>query len=159
LRFCIRKQRKYYIKQIPTLKVPQKRTVPHTEPAQSNIKLILWQVHCEKRLAIFPSPDGMSLTKLSLAKESLVCAFSAGDGKIANIFLQCSVHSSKKDAKNDIPLETPCDIVPLLIFNLEQHTKKPRDERGAGECGSRHLKWFIHSTSHPSPLVLGSWGE
>jgi hypothetical protein len=36
-------------------------------------------VHCKKRLTIFLSPAGMSLTKLS-----------AGEGKIANIFLQCT---------------------------------------------------------------------
>jgi hypothetical protein len=31
---------------------------------------------------VFPAPAGMSLTKLSLAG-------TAGDGKIANLFLQC----------------------------------------------------------------------
>jgi hypothetical protein len=29
-------------------------------------------VHCKKRLAIFPSPAGMSLTKLSLAGNNLI---------------------------------------------------------------------------------------
>jgi hypothetical protein len=75
----------------------------------------------------------MSITKLSLAKESLVCAFSAGEGKIVNLFLQCNVHSSKKRCQNDLLLKTPCDIVPLLIFNLEQHTKKPIEMRGERE--------------------------
>jgi hypothetical protein len=28
-----------------------------------------YQVHCKKRLAVFPSPAGMSLTKLSLARK------------------------------------------------------------------------------------------
>ncbi len=31
-----------------------------------------WTVHCKKRLAIFPSPAGMSLTKLSLAGNNLI---------------------------------------------------------------------------------------
>jgi hypothetical protein len=30
------------------------------------------QLHCKKRLAVFPSPDGMSLTKLSLAGNNLI---------------------------------------------------------------------------------------
>ncbi len=49
----------------------------------------------KKRLAIFLLPAGMSLTKLSLAgknllfptRESLVGDISAGDRKIANLFL------------------------------------------------------------------------
>jgi hypothetical protein len=52
------------------------------------------QIHCKKRLTIFPSPFGMSLTKLSLegnkelfqARESLVNDIPAGDGKLANLF-------------------------------------------------------------------------
>jgi hypothetical protein len=54
-------------------------------------------VHCKKRLAIFPSPAGMSLIKLSLVgnyfiipgQESLVSDISAGDEKIVHAFLQC----------------------------------------------------------------------
>jgi hypothetical protein len=54
--------------------------------------------HCKKRLGVFLSPAGMSLTKLSLARnnkivparESLVIDFPAGDRKIANFFLQCT---------------------------------------------------------------------
>ncbi len=37
-----------------------------------------WQVHCKKRLVIFPSPAGMSLTKLSLAGNNL---FILGQGE------------------------------------------------------------------------------
>ncbi len=52
----------------------------------------------KKRLAIFPSPAGMSLTKLSLAgiiklflsRESLVSDIPAGDGKIAYLFYSVS---------------------------------------------------------------------
>ncbi len=55
-------------------------------------------VHCKKRLAVCPSPAGISLTKLSLAgnfyklfpsRESLVNDIPAGDGKTAVLFLQC----------------------------------------------------------------------
>ncbi len=38
-------------------------------------------VHCKKRLALSPSPAGMSLTK-----HSLVSNIPAGDGKTANLF-------------------------------------------------------------------------
>ncbi len=57
------------------------------------------RIHCKKRLAIFPSPPaGMSLTKLSLARNNknysrpgrVVSDIPAGDGIIANLFLQCS---------------------------------------------------------------------
>jgi hypothetical protein len=46
-------------------------------------------VHCKKRFVIFPSPAGMSLTKLSLAGnnwQSLVSDIPAEDGKTANSF-------------------------------------------------------------------------
>ncbi len=56
--------------------------------------LILRALHCKKRLAILPSPAGMSHTKLSLAgnylvfppRESLVSDIPAGDGKTADLF-------------------------------------------------------------------------
>ncbi len=35
-------------------------------------KLPKWSVHCKKSLAIFPSPEWMSLTKLSLAGNNLI---------------------------------------------------------------------------------------
>jgi hypothetical protein len=56
-------------------------------------------VHCKKKLAVFPSAAGMSLSKLSLAgnnfiipeaRESLVNDIPAGDRKTINLFLQCS---------------------------------------------------------------------
>jgi hypothetical protein len=57
-------------------------------------------VHCKKRLAIFLSLAGISLTKLSLAagnnltaREILVSDIPARAGKIDNLFLQCT-HSS-----------------------------------------------------------------
>jgi hypothetical protein len=40
----------------------------------------LYYVHCKKRLSIFPSPDGMSLTKLSLAgREKSTSFFNSGN--------------------------------------------------------------------------------
>jgi hypothetical protein len=61
-------------------------------------------LHCKKRFVIFPSPAGMSLTKLSLGgnndviyklfppRESLVSDIPPGVGKIVNLFY--SVFSS-----------------------------------------------------------------
>jgi len=69
-------------------------------------------LHCEKRLASFPSPAGMSLTTLSLgrnidviyklfpARESVVSDIPAGDGNIANLFLQCLI---KKESEGRNP--------------------------------------------------------
>ncbi len=61
-----------------------------------------WSVlHCKKSFSIFPSPAGMSLTKLSLGgnnlymtslfppRKSLVIDIPAGDGNIKKLFLQC----------------------------------------------------------------------
>ncbi len=54
------------------------------------------KVHGKKRLLIFLSPAGMSLTKLTQqfnysrpGRESLVSDIPAGDGKTANFFLLC----------------------------------------------------------------------
>ncbi len=49
----------------------------YTGPEAARRMHQVYGVHC-KRLAVFPSPAGMSLTKLSL------------DGKTANLFLQCT---------------------------------------------------------------------
>jgi hypothetical protein len=58
-------------------------------------------IHRKKSFSIFPSPAGMSLTKLSLGgnndiiyklfppRESLVSDIPAGDGNIEKLFLQC----------------------------------------------------------------------
>jgi hypothetical protein len=60
-------------------------------------------LHCKKRLAVFPSPAGCHLPnspwariKLFPARESLLSDIPAGDGKAANLFLQCSHITSKK---------------------------------------------------------------
>jgi hypothetical protein len=69
---------------------------PHPPPARALHFSVL--VHCKNRFTIFPSPAGMSLTKLSLAagnnltsRESLVSDIPAWDGKIDNLFLHCTV--------------------------------------------------------------------
>jgi hypothetical protein len=43
------------------------------------------------RLAIFPFPVGMSLTKLSLAGNNLVSDITAEDGKITNLFYNVEI--------------------------------------------------------------------
>jgi hypothetical protein len=68
------------------------------------ILTVMMASHTVKRLAIYPSPAGTPLTKLSLAGNnliipgqrpgSLVSDIPAGDGKIANLFLQCKYHSA-----------------------------------------------------------------
>ncbi len=66
-----------------------------------NFPLSKIPLHCKKELAVFPSPAGMSLIKLFLGGNnlvfsrpervwSLVSDIPAGDGKMANSFLQCS---------------------------------------------------------------------
>jgi hypothetical protein len=64
------------------------------------VKFDIFCIHkkqeCKKRLTIFPSPAGMSPTKLSLdgnnkinpVQEDLVSDILAEDGKMANLFLQ-----------------------------------------------------------------------
>ncbi len=39
------------------------------------------KLHCKKRLAVFPSPAGMSLTKLSLDGENLIIPVQGEIGK------------------------------------------------------------------------------
>jgi hypothetical protein len=63
--------------------------------------------HCKKRFEVFPSPAGMSQTKLSLdgnhllipvpSRESLVSDIPAGDRKTANLFLQCLFDNLRND--------------------------------------------------------------
>ncbi len=57
-------------------------------------------IHCKKRLAVFPSPAGMSLTELSLAGNNLIIPgqgefgvsdIPAGEWKTAKVFLQCMI--------------------------------------------------------------------
>jgi hypothetical protein len=47
---------------------------PAMRPAGSSLSEIKLYIglHCKKRLAVFPSPAGMSLTKLSLAGNNLI---------------------------------------------------------------------------------------
>jgi hypothetical protein len=70
----------------------QSQHLPTQLETQGRQIAVLKKVHCKKRLAIFPSPAGMSTTKLSRvwnkfpARESLVSDIPTGDGKIANLF-------------------------------------------------------------------------
>ncbi len=64
-------------------------------------------VHCKKRSTSFPSPAGMSLTKLPLGRnnsvmtsiipprESLVVTSRLGTGNLRNFFLQCTPCDSR----------------------------------------------------------------
>jgi hypothetical protein len=69
----------------------------------------------KKGLAVFRSPAGMSLTKLFLggnnlifpARESLVSDIQAGDGKIANLFLQCRPELTIEPHLMSTPESTP----------------------------------------------------
>jgi hypothetical protein len=54
----------------------QSTPVPPMSHLNRYIPPPLFQLHCKKRLAIFPSP----------ARKSLVCDIPAGDGKITNLF-------------------------------------------------------------------------
>jgi hypothetical protein len=65
-------------------------------------------VHRKKRFSIFPSPAGMSLTKLSLGgnnlymtslfppRDSLVSDIPAGDGNIKKLFFTVCIHFDKQ---------------------------------------------------------------
>ncbi len=73
----------------------------HHTSCASFISKLLEHLHCKKRFAVFPSPDGMSLTKLPLAwnnllfqaSGSLVSDIPAEDGKISTFFNRVPRHS------------------------------------------------------------------
>ncbi len=89
----------------------------------------MWSLHCKKRLAVFPSPAGMPLTKLSLAGNNL------GDRKTANLFLLCK--SDKKGTMHEhvflsILLSTLGKSNPALIkkkIKFSSYLSKFRVER------------------------------
>ncbi len=95
-----------------------------SEHPRSNI-LLLDSVHWKKRLAIFPSPAGMSLTKLFLdgnfqifsARESLVSDIPAGDGKNDNHFY--SVKGSYEQINTFHLLISACLKLLLGVFNTK----------------------------------------
>jgi hypothetical protein len=74
----------FCFKPISFLFLAEKKVVKCKYKVNLATKLFLIQLHtvyCKKRLATFPSPAEMSLTKLSLGGN--------GDGNVANLFLQC----------------------------------------------------------------------
>jgi hypothetical protein len=73
----------------------------------------MWSLHCQKRLAVFPSPDGMPLTKLSLAGNNF------GDGKTANLFLLC-----KSDKKGTMHEHVLLSILLFYVGKIKPRTDK-----------------------------------
>jgi hypothetical protein len=84
------------------VRVRQGYSEPRLEILGQQIRNIGY-IHCKNSFSIFPSPAGMSLTKLSLGgnslymtslfppRESLVSDIPAGDGNIKKLFLRCSI--------------------------------------------------------------------
>ncbi len=70
-----------------------KKSLTQLRDQELGKELIYKDIHCEKRLAIFPSPAELSLTKLSLTRPGrvLVSDIPAGNGKIANLFYSVSM--------------------------------------------------------------------
>jgi hypothetical protein len=56
----------YYYVRAPWYFVERKRAFPDLPLPNPNWLRKVYTLHCKKRLSIFPSPSGMSLTKLSL---------------------------------------------------------------------------------------------
>ncbi len=68
-------------------------------------------IHCKKKLVIFPSPAGMSLTKL----------IPAGEGKIANLFLQCMIECVMPRFEKNliyVTISLHCEITFLFWMSL-----------------------------------------
>ncbi len=96
----------------------------------------LYSTHTKKRFTSFPSPAGMSLTKLPLLgrnnsvmtslfppKESLVVTSRLGTGNSRTFFLRCRRHSVKTEMHS--VKETPCSYIagtvpthPFAFFNI-----------------------------------------
>jgi hypothetical protein len=60
---------------------PTQLPIPYPSPSSLPTPLYSPPLHCKKRLAVFPSPTGMSLTKLSLARNNLIIPAQGGFGK------------------------------------------------------------------------------
>ncbi len=72
----------------------------------SKAPLLFWQVHRKKKVRKFPVPSRDVTNKLSLGgnndvitelflpRGSLVCDIPAGDGKLVNLFLRCTLHGT-----------------------------------------------------------------
>ncbi len=64
-------------------------------------------LHCKIRITSFPSPAGMSLIKLFLARESLVSDIPPGDGKQDNLFYSVVI-SRRKEQKRRAMIWAGC---------------------------------------------------
>jgi hypothetical protein len=101
-------------------------------------------VHRKKRFATFSSQAGMSLTqtlrreKFIHTRESLVSDIpAAGDGKISNLFLQCSGCSSTGAA----------EIASNLPFQRRNCVKRTAPQIYVGECV--FIEYYLHWTNSP----------
>ena len=74
------------------------------------------------------STAGMSLTKLSLAGNNYI---SAGDGKIANLFLQCSSTTTRHHSTH---VWIKCDFLPLKNFVISRTHPTPPPHTTADIC-------------------------
>jgi hypothetical protein len=116
---------------------------------------------------IFPSPAGMSLTKLSLAMESLVSDILVRDGKIDNIFLQCmkkKFYSGSMVLTTIIQAKIHEDIIQALGFMFERRrlTIEKRDDVSKDEETLQHgvtkrcrLSWQTNSALVYEPKYGG----
>ncbi len=88
--FLLGESRKY----VDSQREFDKNSIPESLLVNLHGQIFITTHHCKKRLAVFPSPAGMSLTKLSLdgndlffpGPDSLVSDIPAEDRKMANLF-------------------------------------------------------------------------
>ncbi len=113
----------WYVKYAVSFSRPKPRFIkncrtwePPTLPPSEKVCL-LFSVNWKKRFAIFPSPAGMSLTKLSLAGNNLIIpaqrefvkwlpGWGGGGRKIDKLFLQCR--------SNQVSLSVSFHLCPFL---------------------------------------------
>ncbi len=94
-------------------------------------------LHCKKRIAVFPSPAGMSLTKLSLgiiklfpARESFVSDIPVGNRKKPLTFLQCIIPILTFDDHQSCV----CSVLRLSTLRI----KGPEKEMGVASWMTDH---------------------
>ncbi len=95
------------------------------------------EVHCKKRLAIFPSPAGMSLTKLSLP----------GNNKIVNLPLQCAAITYL--------CQPPPPPLSFVVFCSVQTFVQVPYLNTVTYTASKY--WSPRCPSNPLPFPTGTW--